>query len=148
MKKNTVETLLFAFLALAIVFSLISFSLVIGMLNRPVPKEETAELQVVRLADSSCRECFKTDSVVQGLKKPNVNVTSDRSIEFSSAEGRLLIEKYQIEKLPTVIVLGNVNSSLVVNLWNQNWNVEMENGTQVSSVYTNVLPPFRDLAED
>ncbi|MBI4174719.1 MAG: hypothetical protein HY517_03665, partial [Candidatus Aenigmarchaeota archaeon] len=47
-----------------------------------------------------------------------------------------------------VIVLGNVNSSLVVNLWNQNWNVEMENGTQVSSVYTNVLPPFRDLAED
>lgn len=146
MKKNTVETLLFAFLALAIVFSLISFSLIVGMLNKPAPREEIAELQVVRLVDSSCLECFKTDSVAQSLKKPSVNITSERSIEFSSEEGRQLIEKYSVEKLPTVIVLGDVNSSSVVNLWNQNWQVEMENGTQVSAVYLPALP-YRDLAE-
>lgn len=151
--KFSIESLLYVFIALAVVFSIVSLSLILGRMEKVDLAAKAAEqenvpakLQVIKLSDSSCPKCFNTDSVVQGLKRANVNVASERAIEFSSDEARQLIERYQIEKLPTVIVLGDVNSSSVVNLWNQNWQVEMENGTQVSAVYLPALP-YRDLAE-
>lgn len=151
MNKKTLDSILFIFIALAVILSAINFSLIasrgekIKAANLLAEKEnQPAKLELIKIAASSCKDCFNIESVVENLKKANVNVTSERTVEFTSSEAKQLISHYSIEKLPTVVVLGEVNKSSVVNLWNQNWQVEMANGTQVSSFYVAVLPPYVD----
>ena len=151
MSKKTIGVVLYAFIALAIVISIVNFSLIdarrekINEAVRLAEKEnQPAKLELIKIAASSCPDCFGIDSVIDGLKKSNVNVTSERALDFSSNEAKQFIMQYKIEKLPTVIVLGEVNKSSVVNLWNQNWQAEMKDGTRVSVVYSAVSPPYVD----
>lgn len=148
---NTLDAVLYVFVGLAIVLSVVNFSLIgsrTAKVNEVVAltEQENAppKLELVKIAASSCRDCFEIDPVIENLKKANVNVTSERTLDFSSAEAKELVEKYDIEKLPTVIVLGEVNKSSAVSLWNENWDVEMKDGTQVSSVYAAISPPYLD----
>ena len=151
MSKKTIDVVLYAFIALAIVISIVNFSLIaarsekINEAVRLAEKEnQPAKLELIKIAASSCPDCFSIDSVIDGLKKANVNITSERTLDFSSNEAKQFIMQYKIEKLPTVIVLGEVNKSSVVNLWNQNWQAEMKDGTRVSVVYSAVSPPYVD----
>ncbi len=151
MAKKTLDFILYAFVALTIILSVVNVSLIasrnekINEAVRLAEKEnQPARIELIKIAASSCPDCFDINTVAENLKKANVNVTSEKALEFSSSEAKQLISQYKIEKLPTIIVLGEVNKSNVVNLWNQNWNVEMKDGTQVSSVYSSVLPPYVD----
>lgn len=153
--KHKIETVLYIFIALAIVFSLVSFSLITGRMDKIKEAERLAEIEnrpanlnIIRITDSSCSDCFDIDPVIESIKKANANITSERSIDFSSDEAKQLIDKYEIKKLPTIVVTGEVNKSNVVNLWNQNWFAEMKDGTQVSSVYVGQSPPYRDIDAD
>ncbi len=151
MSKKTLDVVLYIFIALAIVLSAVNFSLILTR-NEKVQEavrlaeqqNQPAKLELIKITTSSCQDCFDIDTVVENLKKANVNVTSEKTSDFSSAEAKRLIDQYKIEKLPTVIVLGEVNRSNVVNLWNQNWQVEMKDGTQVSAVYSAISPPYVD----
>jgi len=148
--KKTLDLVLYIFIALAIAFSLVSLSLITVRSEKvkeslllAEKENQPAKLELIKIAASSCKDCFDVDPVIESLKKSNANVT-ERTLEFSSAEAKQLISQYSIGKLPTVIVLGEVNKSSVANLWNQEWKVGMENGTQVSSVYAAVSPPYVD----
>ncbi len=149
MGMKNFEIVSLIFIGLLIVLSLVNFSL-INSRNQQI-KENTlltekesrpANIELVKIIASSCNECFAIDSVVENLKKANVNITSERAIDFSSPEAKQLIEQYNIEKLPTVIVLGEVNRSIITSQWNQNWQVETKDGTQVSAVYSAVALPY------
>ncbi|MBI4095982.1 MAG: cupredoxin domain-containing protein [DPANN group archaeon] len=153
MGKKTLDITLYAFVALAIVLSVVNFSLIDSRsqkINAAILVAEKegrpANIEIVRIAASSCDDCFDTGPVVESLKKANVNITSERTVDFQSQEAKQLIDQYGIEKLPTVIVLGEVNKSTITSQWNQNWYVEMKDGTQVSSVYSAVAPPYVDAA--
>ncbi|MBI4170968.1 MAG: hypothetical protein HY514_04685 [Candidatus Aenigmarchaeota archaeon] len=153
MSRKTLDVVLYIFVALAIVLSVANFSLIATrsekvqeVVKLTEQQNQPAKLELTKIAASSCRDCFDIDAVVENLKKSNVNVTSEKTVDFSSSEAKQLIAQYNIEKLPTVIVLGEVNKSTVTQLWNQNWNVEMKDGTQVSSVYSAVAPPYVDAA--
>ncbi len=155
MKSKPVETVLYIFIVLAIVLSLVSFSLIAGRMGKTSEAEKLAEeenrparLELVKITDSSCADCFDIDGVVNDLRKPAVNITSERSVEFSSSEAMQLIEKYDIRKLPTLLVSGEINKSNVANIWTQDWDVAMENNVQVSYVYAGQAPPYRDLEQD
>lgn len=153
MNKKTLDSILFIFITLTIVLSAINFSLIAARGTKIKEAALTAEkenqpakLQLIKIVASSCKDCFNIDSVIEDMKRANINITSQKTLEFSSSEAKQLIQQYSIEKLPTVIVLGEVNKSSVVNLWNQNWQVEMSNGTQVSSAYSAVIPPYVDVS--
>ncbi len=153
MHKKTLESILFIFIVATIILSAINFLLIaarsekIKEAARASEKEnEPPRLELIKIVSASCKDCFDINAAIEGLKKAHVNITSERTLDSSSAEAKLLIKKYDIEKMPTVIVLGAVNKSSVVNLWNQNWHVEMANGTQVSSVYVAVNPPYVDVS--
>ncbi|GEM_PF-394010 len=151
MSKKTLDVILYIFIALAIVLSAVNFSFVLTRSERvqetvrlAEQQNQPAKLELIKITASSCQNCFDINPVVENLKKANVNITSEKTADFSSSEAKQLITQYNIEKLPTVIVRGEVNKSSVVNLWNQNWYVEMKDGTQVSAVYSAVSPPYAD----
>lgn len=151
MSAKTLDVILYIFIALAIILSIINVSLISARSEKVKQAVLLAEkenrpsnIELVKIAASSCSNCFDIDSVIESLKKANINVTSEKTIDFSSPEARQLIDQYSIEKIPTVIVLGEVNRSTIVSQWNQNWQVEMKDGTQVSAVYSAVAPPYVD----
>ena len=153
MSKKQLDIVLYIFLALAIVLSAVSFSFITARSEKvqeavklAEQQNQPARIELIKIAASSCPDCFDINTVIESLKKSNVNVTSEKALEFSSPEAKQLIEQYKIEKLPTVIVLGEVNKSTITSQWNQNWYVEMKDGTQVSSVYSAVSPPYVDTA--
>lgn len=152
MNKKTLDSILFIFVALTVILSAINFSFIAArgakIKEAAMASEienQPAKLQLIKITASFCQDCFNIDSVVENLKKANANITSEKTLEFSSDEAKRLIETYGIEKVPTVIVLGEVNRSIIVSLWNENWQIEMANGTQISSVYAAVSPPYVDI---
>ncbi len=151
MSKKTLDVVLYIFIASAIVISVLNISLITGRsekVNEAIrlaeQQNQPAKLELIKIGASSCQNCFDINPVAENLKKANVNVTSERSVDFSSDEAKQLIQQYNIEKVPTIIVLGEVNKSSVVSLWSQNWQVEMKDGTQVSAVYSAAALPYMD----
>lgn len=72
-------------------------------LNRP------AEIQLITITDASCEECFDITTVINTIKTANVKITSEENKEYTEETAQALIEKYNIEKIPTVIVTGEIN---------------------------------------
>jgi len=66
-------------------------------------------VSIVSLYDSSCADCYETDEyhkpVLQGI---GVVFDKDRKVDVNSAEGEALVKKYDIEKVPTIILTGDV----------------------------------------
>lgn len=149
--KRTLDVVLYIFIALAIAFSLVNISLITARSEKvkeslllAEKENQPARLELIKIAASSCKDCFDIDPVIEELKKSNVNATSEKTVEFSSSEARELVSRYNIVKLPTIVVLGEVNTSAAASLWDQNWQVETENGTKMSAVYAAVNPPYID----
>src|SRR3989338_4799972 len=151
MSKRMVDIILYVLLGLAIALSAANLSLIAARSEKVREAALLAEkenqpdkLQLVEIAVSSCSECSGIASALEGLKKANTNITSERKLEFSSGEAKQLMKEYGIVKLPSVIVLGEVNRSGVANLWKQGWKVEMANSTHGSAVYSSSIPPYSD----
>lgn len=69
-----------------------------------------AELQLIKIT-FDCDFCFDVNTAIDSLKDQNVNITEEETVSSNSAQGKELIEKYGIEKLPTIIVSGETNKS-------------------------------------
>ncbi len=142
---KTFNTLIYILFALTIVFSAANILLITGRISvQDVAEQETpARLEIIKIVASSCEDCFDAEPVAEQVRKSTSNITSERSVDFSSPEGQQLIEAYHIERLPTVIVSGEVNKSGVSSLWRQNWNLTTVDDIQ-SYVYSAVNPPYVD----
>lgn len=68
-----------------------------------------SNLDIVVIKDPLCFDCFDIKPVIDAVKKQKVNITSERELELSSDEGKELIKKYAIKKIPTVIVSGEID---------------------------------------
>ncbi|MBI2148914.1 hypothetical protein HYU23_04490 [Candidatus Woesearchaeota archaeon] len=100
-----------------------------------------AVLQLTVIQASNCNGCFDIQQIVDKIKSSNVNITQVETIDFVSAFPIVseLIRKYDIKKLPTVIVKGEIVKSGL-------------NGTLTGAgdalVFTNPNPPYFDLESD
>src|SRR3989344_5984492 len=78
-----------------------------------IEKLRPAKIETIELSDSRCTDCFDISLVTGALKETNVNITSEKKILLSSKEGKDLIAKYGIEKLPALIVQGEIGKVTV-----------------------------------
>lgn len=79
--------------------------------------QRPADISLVSIVAENCSDCFGISQLVSGLKSAPVSIVSEKSIDFSSAEAKQLIQKYSITKVPALIITGetekqNVKSSL------------------------------------
>src|SRR3989338_9862719 len=80
--------------------------------NRP------AEFKVTLLSDSNCEECFKLDGFLAAIQKENVKFAEEKTVDWKGGEGKALVEKYKITKVPTIIFSGEINKNVKLkNAW-------------------------------
>ena len=68
-----------------------------------------AKIELTILKNSRCNDCFDISKFVNHVKSANVNITKETAFEFNSKEGKALISKYKIDKIPAVIVAGEID---------------------------------------
>ncbi|MDO8661369.1 MAG: hypothetical protein Q7K43_05760, partial [Candidatus Woesearchaeota archaeon] len=109
------EYLLYAAVALVIILLVNSFQIgtITGDINEKIEKNEEASkpalLQLTVVTDSSCKECSSINEVVAKIKSGKVNITKEDTLDFKSEKVKEFISKYKIEKIPTVIVTGDID---------------------------------------
>lgn len=123
-------------LAIILLFSITqTFSINSALKDKTEKAKELAKPAKIELAvikDSKCADCFDISQVVQYIKSAKVEVASERSIEFDSAEGKQLIAKYNLEKIPAVVVLGETDKA----------NIEGFEKKNDALLFTQVPPPY------
>lgn len=85
--------------------------------NIPLPYRDLAKGQlvgfvdIIYLTDSTCPDCYKTQDVQKPIltKGYGVAIRSERFVDISSVEGRNLISKHSITKVPTILISPEVD---------------------------------------
>lgn len=118
------------FLSAAIIFISLAIGLIIGgktifTLNQKIAAQgaqkaaqKPAELDLVIIGVSNCEECYEIKPMIEALKQNNVKINTEKTIESGSAEGQELIKKFNINKLPTLLLTGELEKDAnLKNLW-------------------------------
>lgn len=71
-------------------------------------KRNPAKIEIFIVKNSKCADCFDISAAVSSLKKANVNITKEEILEFDSREGRELISRYHLEKVPAAVITGEI----------------------------------------
>lgn len=108
-----------------------------------VEPPEKAKLSVVNIVDSSDKNYVQLQPLVEQIKKLDVEIVSEKTLEFSSDEAKQLIEKYKIEKIPTILLSGETKK---VSVLTQSWGDLGTTEDDDTLVLRNVPPIFLDLA--
>ena len=77
-----------------------------------------ADLELITIIDANCQQCAGLTPIIDLIKKENIKTKSERNIDSASPEAKALISQYQIDKIPALIVKGELNKSEgLKNLW-------------------------------
>ena len=101
--------IIFVATATGMVFNLLTNSAVNAKVAEQKEEARPANLEMTILQDDNCKECYDITKVIGGLEKLNVKITKKTFVERTSDEGKQLIEKYQVKKLPTFVLTGEIN---------------------------------------
>lgn len=75
-------------------------------------------VNIIYLGDKSCTACYDPKLHETALKNLGVDTSQATSLDTSSAEGKALIAKYNLTKVPTAIITGEVAEySALVETW-------------------------------
>lgn len=85
--------------------------------NIPLPYRDLTKGQIagfvdiIYLTNSTCPDCYKAQDVQKPIltKGYGVAIRSERFVDISSTEGRNLISKYSITKVPTILISPEVD---------------------------------------
>ncbi len=81
--------------------------------------EKPAEITLTLITDSSNQSLIKLDSLVAQLEKlPRIKIISEKKLEYNSIEATQLVEKYKIEKIPSLFIGGETEKATIIS---QNW---------------------------
>ena len=104
-------------------------------------KEEArpANLKVTKITTTNCTNCFSVDDAVSALKKQNVSIGEERTVNSDSTEGQSIIKQFGIRRIPTYVTTGEINKKNIENFLKNNG--EVKNKT---FIFTKVTPIFID----
>ena len=74
-------------------------------------KSRAANIQLYVITDLKCADCFDISIVESYIRQLNVNVTRHSQIDFSSKEGKGFIAKYNITRVPSIVVAGETEKA-------------------------------------
>lgn len=93
-----------------------------------------AVIELITIEDTKCSDCFDINPVIDSLKRANVNITKEETLDLKSTGAKELIDKYSIEKVPVLIVTGELDK---VNIRDLDKKDDALLFTQVTPPYTN-----------
>lgn len=140
-KKDQLEPVVHILIIALIAILVVNFFLISSLSTTVKQKikdfqeaSKPAELQIT-VIKANCAECFDTKQILDLVKKGNVNITKEETLNMQQAGE--LIQKYNIKKLPTIIVTGQTNKT------------DLSFLTKVNDAYvlTDVPLPYYDVEE-
>ena len=92
-----------------------------------------AKIEIIKL-ESSCADCFDVDEIISTIKESNLEITGEKTLQSNSKEAIEIIDKYNVKKLPAVIIKGEIEKTSI------------QNFKQVDDalVFMNVVAPYED----
>ena len=77
-----------------------------------------AKLLLIGIDVEGCTGCYDINAVISKLEALNVNITTEDIFDWKSPQVSELIQKYNIQKVPTLLVFGEINkSSAITGFW-------------------------------
>lgn len=86
-------------------------------------------IDVVYLTDSTCSDCYKPETVQKNILTQGfgVGLKSERKVDISGGEGKGLVAKYKITKVPTMLLSANTDQYVQLkNVWKSVGTVETD----------------------
>jgi hypothetical protein len=109
------------------------------------PPTQLTEVNLTLLSDNSCNECTWTSLVADSLESASNQFKlhfNRKVVDYSTLEGKDLVKKYNITKIPTFLLSKEANTSEeLAKAWPNTGTIEND-GTLV---LRNVYPPYRNL---
>ncbi len=143
--KDLLSNFLYLLVVLAVILSvanifILTFKTKELEASRELLKEQLrpATLKITKIT-FDCKDCFDIDKVIDELKKQNVNITEESVLSLASATD--LIKKYNIQKLPTFILTGEINKTDQLRKYLNN----IGNIEDNEFVFTGVKAPYYDV---
>src|SRR3989338_7128062 len=98
------------------------------------------QLNLKVVYDSTCPDCSDLKPLIDAIKAKNVAITEEKNIDYQSDEGKLLVEKYGLEKIPGLINAGELQkNSELATLWQNLGEIKMANLSSRSEEHTSEL---------
>ncbi len=146
-KEPLATRLMPVLLVLAVVFSIINIFILQGRVSEineaekiMAEKLKPAELNIIKINAENCDFCYDIDKAVEELKKQNVDIKKEDSFSGNSQEGKELIAKYGIKKLPALLVDGELDrNEQLKNYFSKKGEIK-EN----KLIYTSIEAPYYD----
>lgn len=70
-----------------------------------------ANISLTIIKDSSCADCADISPIIIAVKKTNSKITKEETFEAGSPEAKKLIGEFEIKKLPTFIIKGEISKN-------------------------------------
>ena len=101
-----------------------------------------ANLEIIIISDKSCTDCTSLADYIDVIKSQDVKIVKQDSLDINDSRAQELIKKYNIEKIPFLVVTGEINKHDDVQaLWSA-WGIIQDK----TFVLTNIIPPYSNLA--
>lgn len=92
----------------AIIFFIRTGSVANEKIAASTEAKRPANIELVTITDTTCTDCFNINQVLDYIKKENVNITSEKTVDRNSDEGKQLIQQFAIKKLPALTIKGEL----------------------------------------
>src|SRR3989344_6305458 len=108
----------------------------LGTGNAANPVPAPSEITLTLITDSTKPSLVELGPLISQLGQiPEIKITSQKKLEIGSDESKQLIEKYNIEKIPAILLQGKTNESATLT---QNW-------PQLGTIETDGTMVLRDI---
>ncbi len=97
--------------------------------------EKPAEISLTLIRAASCQNCFNISSIENTVKNGNVKILNEETLNENDNKAKDYITKYNIQKLPTLLITGQVDKL--------NLNGFTSHGDTLE--FNQQLPPYYDL---
>lgn len=102
------------------------------------------EVSVINIVDSLCKECVPLNQVTNALKQSGVAVTEEKTYEYDSKDSVELINKFNISRIPAILISNEVNYYNEIKEQIQ----ELTNEKNGYYALHATSPPYRDLSKN
>ncbi|MFH0948903.1 MAG: hypothetical protein V1802_00265 [Candidatus Aenigmatarchaeota archaeon] len=146
---NKHDAIVYILVVLILVFSVVNIYIFASraIISNQIENEKKeaarpANIEITKIVFSECTDCYNISNAVDEISSHNVKITSEKTVEFGTDEAKSLIESYEIQKLPALVIKGELNKSEELAIfWNSAGKVS-GNGI----VYT-IQPPYYSILE-
>ncbi|MBI2559476.1 hypothetical protein HYW20_09200 [Candidatus Woesearchaeota archaeon] len=98
-------------------------------------KSRLGKIELTVIKNSKCSDCFDVTPILSSIKKAKANITKETTLEFGTPQSREILSKYKIEKVPSIIVTGEISKVSIQGMDNKEDALAL---TKINPPYTNV----------